>query len=101
MTKFKALDFGWEAHDKQYGAGLMLESASFLTKKPPTLTEWGTYVGHGGDTYGFLSEVGIVYGLNASVAIVVNQDSNGAFVPFNAMCKTIQTAAKVLLELDL
>lgn len=97
MMRFKPLDLGWAAGAIQYGAGLMIESVRY-TGLPPAPPDWGTYVGHGGDTYGFLSEQGIVSGLNASVAIVANQDGDGGIVQRNAFCKMIQAAAKVLLD---
>ncbi len=54
--------------------------------------------------YGFLSEQGIVGGLgNASFSVVANEDYAGGFVQGAMACRTIKTAAKVLLhkELDL
>ena len=47
---------GWEKGQIQYGTGLMIQALSPHAKMPPSLSEPGTYVGHGGDSYGFLSE---------------------------------------------
>lgn len=69
---------------------------------PPDFRQWGSYMGHGGDTYGFLSEQGIVGGLgNASFSVVSNQDYVGSFVQGAMACRTIVIAAKVLLGKDL
>lgn len=98
MTTFKPLSQGWAAGTIQYGAGVMLESVTW-GREVPHVPEWGTYVGHGGDTFGFLSEQGIVSGLNASVAIVAATDSVG-FIVTEAFCHTIKTAAWVLKRVN-
>jgi len=54
-------------------------------------------MGHGGDTYGFLSEQGIIGQLgNASFSVVSNQDADGRFVQGSLACRVISAAAKVL-----
>lgn len=64
---------------------------------PPHFEDWGAYEGHGGDTYGFLSEQGIVGRLgNASFSLVANQDYDGSFVTHAMACRTIVAAALVL-----
>ena len=50
MKHFKPLSFGWAKGDIQYGTGLMIEGASRTIPNPPTFTQLGTYMGHGGDT---------------------------------------------------
>jgi len=97
MKHFVPLNKGWAAGSIQYGTGLMIESMAYTPGRPPTLPDWGTYIGHGGDTYGFLSEQGIVSGLNASLSIVANQDTDGGIVQQEAFCQSIVVAAKVLL----
>ena len=37
------------------------------------LDSWGSYVGHGGDTYGFLSESGVLREFNASFSATANE----------------------------
>lgn len=84
---------------------------------------WGAYIGHGGDTYGFLSESGVLPQFNATFSAIANEVSSGKFGvelrlggegshavpvarqeylgPFvkNVMvCKMIEVAAKVLLN---
>ena len=43
-----------------------------LGKLPPH-DHVGTYIGHGGDTYAFLSDAGYYPKLNASITVIVNQ----------------------------
>ena len=60
--RFSLLDFGWAAGGLYYGAGLMVEqpvstrAAPQHRPTPPDFRQWGAYMGHGGDIYGFLSE---------------------------------------------
>eukprot|EP00036_Acanthoecidae_sp_10tr_P011788 CAMPEP_0182927462 /NCGR_PEP_ID=MMETSP0105_2-20130417/13801_1 /TAXON_ID=81532 ORGANISM="Acanthoeca-like sp., Strain 10tr" /NCGR_SAMPLE_ID=MMETSP0105_2 /ASSEMBLY_ACC=CAM_ASM_000205 /LENGTH=406 /DNA_ID=CAMNT_0025065411 /DNA_START=17 /DNA_END=1233 /DNA_ORIENTATION=- len=96
MEVFKPLSVGWAVNFISYGTGLMIEGASRSVKHPPTLTQLGTYMGHGGDTYGFLSEQGIAYGLNASISVIANQDGDSSFVQGTFMCKAIEVASEVL-----
>ena len=61
MQDFHLLDFGWARGGIYYGGGLMIEQSIYHgTRIPPHFGDWGAYMGHGGDTYGFLSEQGIV-----------------------------------------
>jgi len=103
MEQFNVLSFGWSKGHLWYGAGLMVEQSVYKNVTlPPDFRQWGSYMGHGGDTYGFLSEQGIVGGLgNASFSVVSNQDYVGSFVQGAMACRTIVTAAKVLLGKDL
>ena len=55
MRQFKPISQGWGSGMLLYGTGLMIESSAF-SRREPKLPDWGTYLGHGGDTYGFLSE---------------------------------------------
>ena len=41
------------------------------------LGSWGSYVGHGGDTYGFLSESGVLSEFNASFSATANEVQGG------------------------
>ena len=51
----------------------------------------------GGDTYGFLSEQGIIGQLgNASFSVVSNEDYEGSFVTYSVACRVITAAAKAL-----
>jgi CubicO group peptidase (beta-lactamase class C family) len=103
MEQFEMLNVGWAKGRILYGAGLMIEQTSFKPSlSPPSMSQWGAYMGHGGDTYGFLSEQGIVELLgNASIAVVSNQDYNGVFVQHTLLCRVITIAAKVLRGEDI
>lgn len=103
MQQFHLLDYGWAEHYIYYGAGLMIEQPATTSGGPrvgpPVFGEWGAYMGHGGDTYGFLSEQGIVSKLgNASFSVVANTDSDYQLVTNAMACRLIQTAAKVLQD---
>merc|ERR1712080_618145 len=99
MKQFRPLDTVWAKGYIQYGLGLMIQQTSpTMSKKhkPPQLDDEGAYIGHGGDTYGFLSEQGWYPGLNASIAVVANEDSNGNFVKNGLACGAYEVVAKVL-----
>ena len=67
------------------------------SRSPPDFSKWGAYMGHGGDTYGFLSEQGIIGQLgNASFSVVSNEDYQGSFVTMSVACRVITAAAKAL-----
>jgi len=102
MQKFNVLDFGWAKGHIIYGAGLMVEQTGSYSRTPPSFGKWGAYMGHGGDTYGFLSEQGIIWGLgNASFSVVSNEDTDGRFVQGALACRLILVAAKVLTNTTL
>ena len=64
-----------------------------------TSTTWltSTASSTGGDTYGFLSEQGIIGQLgNASFSVVSNEDYEGSFVTLSVACRVITAAAKAL-----
>jgi len=52
MTEWTTLDMGWSKDKMNYGGGLMTTNANFA--KPLDL-ESTTFVGHGGETYGYKS----------------------------------------------
>ena len=88
-----------------YGTGLMIEqpvstNAAPHRPTPPNFSQWGAYMGHGGDTYGFLSEQGIVGRLgNASFSVVANTDGPLFEIASKTMaCRVISAAAKALLR---
>merc|ERR1712166_815902 len=58
----------------------------------------GVYVGHGGDTCGFLSEQGFHPALNSTISVVSNQDYNGEVAGPVVTCKIAQAAAKILYD---
>jgi len=96
MEVFHPLSLGWASGYINYGTGLMIEVQSQPSTFPPQFDEPGAYKGHGGDTYGFLSEQGMIYGLNASISVVVNQDGSvrGASAS-GLICKAIEAVYAV------
>ena len=108
MQQFHLLDFGWDKGGIYYGAGLMIEQIEQPVSNhhfaPPDFGQWGAYMGHGGDTYGFLSEQGIIGRLgNASFSVVANTDGLYTIATRTMACRVIAAAAKALLseEVDL
>mmetsp|Transcript_11174 Transcript_11174/g.21668 ORF Transcript_11174/g.21668 Transcript_11174/m.21668 type:complete len:154 (+) Transcript_11174:272-733(+) len=62
--------------------------------------EWGVYEGHGGMTYGFLSEQGLIHQLNATFSAVVNNVERDYFVGGVLVCTLIREAAREIAEVD-
>jgi len=101
MQQFHLLDYGWAKGGIYYGAGLMIEQLQGTKSRaaPPNFGQWGAYMGHGGDTYGFLSEQGIVGRLgNASFSVVANTDGLFNIATRTMACRVITAAAKALLS---
>ena len=96
MEQFKPLSKGWAVGRIQYGIGLMIQAVSINATFPPVATEIGAYIGHGGDTYGFLSEQGYYPALDASVAVSVNEDDVGYFAQLVMACNMLKTAYPIL-----
>jgi len=100
MKKFKPINKGWASGEIQYGAGLMIRNYdhgfNYTTMGAPTYDRIGQAVGHGGDTFGFLSEQGMLFGLNASISLIINHDS-GVYVGTDLMCHAVKIASKALL----
>merc|ERR1719197_2175604 len=94
MSDMQPISFGWGKPWLNYGAGLFVQQLNFA-KEPPQYGEWGTTLGHGGDTYGFISDQGLIPQLNATWSWVGNSD--GGISNFDVTCNVIVTAAKVLL----
>eukprot|EP01062_Namystynia_karyoxenos_P037511 TRINITY_DN272_c0_g1_i1.p1 TRINITY_DN272_c0_g1~~TRINITY_DN272_c0_g1_i1.p1 ORF type:complete len:443 (+),score=146.98 TRINITY_DN272_c0_g1_i1:95-1423(+) len=94
MQNWRIMDKGWAAGYLYYGAGLMLSTVG-RTRTPKTFDGWGTYIGHGGEVYGYVSAQGYMWGLNASVSLVMNSDQ---VYPSDSqlVCLIVQAAANVL-----
>eukprot|EP00938_MAST-03A_sp_MAST-3A-sp1_P006553 g6553.t1 len=91
MTTFRTLSEGWAKDYIDYGTGLMIQNmapAQYERGKRPNLNQSASYVGHAGDTYGFLSDNGWYPNLDASISVVVNEDTveSSAFT-----CHIVQT----------
>ena len=87
MKNTSVISQGWEKGHLQYGYGSMITSVSPLhAGRLPTLSTPGTYIGHGGDTYGFESDNGFYPTLNASISIIVNQDIDQLYPQLTVGC---------------
>jgi len=85
MKEMRTLDSGWAKGGIDYGTGLMIQNMSpkqreeWIIKSrhhtPVPLNMSGSYIGHAGDTYAFQSDNGFFPAYNASISIVVNQDT--------------------------
>lgn len=98
------LNVGWAKGYISYGAGLMIQQTSRKPSAyPPRLSDWGAYLGHGGDTYGFLSEQGLLPQLNATFSVIANEDyyMQGQYVKSTLACHFIELAADEVLGLKL
>eukprot|EP01062_Namystynia_karyoxenos_P018793 TRINITY_DN169_c0_g1_i1.p1 TRINITY_DN169_c0_g1~~TRINITY_DN169_c0_g1_i1.p1 ORF type:complete len:459 (+),score=152.33 TRINITY_DN169_c0_g1_i1:77-1378(+) len=97
MQDWHVMTKGWRAGNLWYGSGLMLTSASFNASAPgsPTFDGWGTFIGHGGMVYGYLSEQGYFWGLNASLSLVISTDQ-AAPDDDALLCNIVEAAANVL-----
>jgi len=96
MQDYHVMSFGDFGVDMlRYGAGLMMEQVSPAGALPAHLGDWGTYVGHGGMTYGFISEQGMIPQLNATFSVVKNHDKDVLLVAYVLVCELIQEAAKI------
>jgi len=96
MQDFRVMNFGDFGVDMlRYGAGLILEQVSPAGNLPARLGDWGTYVGHGGMTYGFVSEQGMIPQLNATFSVVKNHDKDVLLDAYVLVCELIQEAANI------
>ena len=100
MTKFSPLDEGWAKGSIQYGTGLMIQALGHCTN-PPTLDQPGTYLGHGGDAYGALSENGHFPDLNVTISAVANTDLDLSFTHNTFACKVYELIHKAKLGKDI
>lgn len=98
MEHWHVLSFGWAEGYLSYGAGLMVQNVnSKYERTPAPLNDTGTYFGHGGDTYAFMSDNGFYPALNATIVVIVNSDEDFAF-PSSVTCLIASIAEKYLLK---
>lgn len=95
MTTFSPIDNGWGRGSIEYGLGLMIQQTNPRGPYPPRVEDDGAYVGHGGDTYGYLSEQGFYPTLEATIAVVANEDARGSFVKSTLACGAARIVANV------
>merc|ERR1711972_504809 len=58
--------------------------------------DWGTTMGHAGDTYGFTSDQGFIPQLNATFSFVTNTEEAGDDVSYFISCNVIKIATKFI-----
>jgi hypothetical protein len=71
MQNYTLMDIGWAANAIEYGGGIM---KYWFKTGLPDLKDNSTYIGHGGNTYGFQSIQGFFPSMNVSVSLATNQD---------------------------
>merc|ERR1712048_196157 len=94
MTTFRPIDAGWAKGYIAYGTGLMIQDVRPNSGALPPLTGLSASIGHGGDTFGFLSSHGWYPHLNASISVIVNEDSDMGIPSAVAACLLVEIAAK-------
>lgn len=96
MADVRPISYGWGHPWLDYGAGLFVQQLDFKQlRRPWHYGDWGTTLGHGGDTYGFISDQGFIPQLNATFSWVGNSD--GGLSNFDITCSIINVAATVVL----
>jgi hypothetical protein len=98
MKSTQLITKGWGKAHLEYGAGLFVQQTAdrwLPWEKPPQFGDWGTTIGHGGATYGFLSDQGLIPQLNATWSYAGNSD-DGSWADA-LTCQIIKVAAKVRL----
>jgi hypothetical protein len=56
---------------------------------PPPRNNTFTYYGHGGDTYGFMSDSGYFPSFSGSLSVIVNQDADFTFPDYSITCNVV------------
>lgn len=95
MANVQPISFGWGKPWLNYGSGLFIQMLDRTKMNNPYhLGDWGVTLGHGGDTYGFISDQGYIPQLNATWSWVGNSDSG--ISNFDVTCNVIVEAAKAI-----
>jgi hypothetical protein len=86
-----------------YGFGLMNGQIGGTERHPPT-SDIGKFAGHDGITYGFSSNNGYFPALNASLSVIVSQDTDFFFSRNYVMCPVLEIIANYkgmgIIDLD-
>jgi hypothetical protein len=80
QTQWSKLDFGWAKDHLWYAGGLMVENTNHTRGHNETIDDLTAYWGHGGDTYGYISDQGFFPNLNFSLSVISDVDIVG-FAP--------------------
>lgn len=95
MTDTRPISFGWGKNLLDYGAGIFVQQTDPSQRKDPLMvSEWGSTIGHGGDTYGFVSDQGFIPQLNATWSWAANSDMCGGW---DITCEMIAAAGELAL----
>mmetsp|Transcript_44189 Transcript_44189/g.104610 ORF Transcript_44189/g.104610 Transcript_44189/m.104610 type:complete len:487 (+) Transcript_44189:72-1532(+) len=98
MTQTRPMSFGFGKGLIEYGAGLFSQQSDYAAIRKSrhwNYGDWGTTLGHGGDTYGFISDQGFIPQFNATWSYVVNRDMPPNRV-YMLTCEVIRAAAEIL-----
>jgi len=97
MQDWVTLDRGVGAFTDQYGAGLMIQNFNekYYPNYPPYQNLLATSIGHSGDTYGFTSNNGYYPQLNATISVIMNEDSDRRN-KYLVTCQAVEIVAKSL-----
>jgi hypothetical protein len=101
MTSMRTINTGWGRGHLNYGGGLFIQQTAdnwTADWDPPHYGDWGTTIGHGGDTYGYLSDQGFIPQLNATWSYTGNTDSGGYAQPIS--CYVIKAAVNATLGFE-
>eukprot|EP00656_Telonema_subtile_P051150 TRINITY_DN6819_c0_g1_i1.p1 TRINITY_DN6819_c0_g1~~TRINITY_DN6819_c0_g1_i1.p1 ORF type:complete len:369 (-),score=41.33 TRINITY_DN6819_c0_g1_i1:61-1167(-) len=95
MKDWSVLNVGWARGCIDYGHGLMIQNVSpNISYRLPPVEHVASYVGHGGDTYGFLSDNGWFPTLETAISVIVNQDSDYDYPSYVITCAVVEIVAK-------
>lgn len=85
----------------RYGAGLMTQQSDYWqiyhSEAPWTYGDWGTTIGHGGDTFGFASDQGYIPQLNATFSWAANSENPGEDFSYFITCNIIKLTSNLVL----
>eukprot|EP01062_Namystynia_karyoxenos_P037512 TRINITY_DN272_c0_g1_i2.p1 TRINITY_DN272_c0_g1~~TRINITY_DN272_c0_g1_i2.p1 ORF type:complete len:476 (+),score=160.18 TRINITY_DN272_c0_g1_i2:102-1430(+) len=95
MLTWHEMGKGWGAGSFYYGAGLMLSTFNFNGNTSGKFADWGDCIGHGGMVYGYISNQGYLYGLNATMSLVMNNDQASPGDGYTT-CAVAEAAANIL-----
>lgn len=103
MREVSLITVGWAKDSLEYGGGLMCMDPGDLVyghhhHSPEPHNHTSSYLGHGGDTYGFLSDNGFYPELNASISVIINQDHDPIYPTYVATCAVVQVLARNLVN---
>lgn len=98
MEAFEMLDAGWFKGSLEYGLGLMSASYTGPAEDGPKFNDWGAWIGHAGEVYGYTSFQAYYYGINATLSVVFNTDGglsnrqDSSSLP----CQVVEAGANIL-----